>query len=499
MKKLTLAILAVSVISMMVFGGCTDNKENPQSGFYDLKSDVYVDFTQPRNVNYRPEGRGSVADVIPFYHDGKFELFYLYDHRGDLNIEGTPWYLLETENMVNFEDRGLALPNTGNRADPDMYAFTGSVIEKDGVFHAFYTGHNPYIPQQVVMHATSTDLKNWTKIPEDTLYKADRHAGTDFRDPFVFWYEEEQCYIMLVCVKLKSDPFNGAVDMYKSTDLKTWTLADSPLHVEQTSTLMECPDVFKMGDWWYLVYYCSSTETKYLRAKSLYGPWENPTDFDGENFCAAKTASDGERRYLFGWNPTKNGNNDSDKNSWGGNLVTYEIYPLEDGTLATKMPNGVYSAYQKQVYSADSLSFGEGGRLNVSYLDFSASDSYRISFDAEMSPDTANSGIMINAAQNASDNYSFQFAQEIDELAFGYCNGIGFDNSYFGNRSRNYDFSKKFHCEIIVEDQIATIYIDNKITLTVRMMNDNGNKLAFFSDGQAKFSNIRVYDYGKSV
>ncbi len=34
--------------------------------------------------------------------------------------------------------------------------------------------------------------------------------------------------------------------------------------------------------------------------------------------------------------------------------------------------------------------------------------------------------------------------------------------------------------------------------LTVRMMRDNGNDLAFFSDGGAVFSNIAVYGYGKS-
>lgn len=497
MKKILCIFMAALMFLTLSLVGCEKEDDVKESGFYDLKSDVEVDFSAPRNVNYRPEGVGALADVIPFYHGGKFELFYLYDHRGALKIEGTPWYLIETENMVNFTERGLAIANSGDHDADDTYAFTGSVIEKDGVFHAFYTGHNPYIPQQVILHATSTDLVNWTTIPEDTLHKADRHEGTDFRDPYVFWYEEEQCYVMLVCVKLKSAPFNGAVDMYKSTDLSHWELADSPLHVEYTSYLMECPDVFRMGDWWYLVYYCSSTETKYLRSKSLYGPWENPTDFDGENFCAAKTATDGERRYLFGWNPTKNGTDDSSANSWGGNLIVYEIYPLEDGTLATKMPNGVYSAFSAKAYEGKDLTFGDSYGIEAEYMNFGLPEAYRVSFDVEMKG-AANAGVFVNASPEAGDNYSFQFCDEMSELAFGYCNGVRFDNYAFANRSRAYDFAGKVHCEIVVEKDIATIYIDNKITLTVRMMRDNGNDLAFFSDGGAVFSNIAVYGYGKS-
>ena len=48
--------------------------------------------------------------------------------------------------------------------------FTGCVIERDGVFHIFYTGHNETFrgtdrPDEAIMHATSPDLVHWTKHP----------------------------------------------------------------------------------------------------------------------------------------------------------------------------------------------------------------------------------------------------------------------------------------------------------------------------------------------
>ena len=73
----------------------------------------------------------------------------------------------------------------------------------------------------------------------------------------------------------------------------------------------ECPDLFKMGDWWYLLFseFTDLVRTRYRMSRSLSGPWIIPErdDFDGHAFYAAKTASDGNKRFIFGWNPTREG------------------------------------------------------------------------------------------------------------------------------------------------------------------------------------------------
>ena len=56
----------------------------------------------------------------------------------------------------------------------------------------------------------------------------------------------------------------------------------------------ECPDLFRMGEWWYLVFseFSERCVTRYRMARSLAGPWLAPAEdtFDGRAFYAAKTA-----------------------------------------------------------------------------------------------------------------------------------------------------------------------------------------------------------------
>jgi beta-fructofuranosidase len=107
----------------------------------------------------------------------------------------------------------------------------------------------------------------------------------------------------------------------------------------------EMPDVFREGDWWYhlITEYSDKSKTIYRRSRSLFGPWEEPEDdaFDGRAYYAARSFSDGERRYLFGWVATRWDDDDTKLWQWGGTLVVHEIVVREDGTLGTKIPDGV--------------------------------------------------------------------------------------------------------------------------------------------------------------
>src|SRR6185312_10754497 len=96
---------------------------------------------------YKPSD-GWAADAIPFYWQGEYHLFYLKDFRDPTaHGEGTPWYHLSTHDFVIFQDHGEALAR-GTVDDQDLYVFTGSVIEREGLFHIFYTGHNPHFRGQ---------------------------------------------------------------------------------------------------------------------------------------------------------------------------------------------------------------------------------------------------------------------------------------------------------------------------------------------------------------
>ena len=314
---------------------------------------------QARDFFYRPEGAWA-ADFIPFYKDGRFRLFYLHDWRDKAKHgEGTPWYQVSTDDFVRFREHGEMLPR-GSEKDQDLYVFTGSVIEGQGHYHIFYTGHNPYFrkqgkPEQGVMHAVSDDLLQWRKIPGDTFFApVGRFEPHDWRDPFVFWNKAAGEYWMLLAARLQTGPSRrrGCTALCASKDLKKWEVRE-PFWTPGLYYTHECPDLFQIGDWWYLVFseFTSQVRTHYRMSRSLSGPWLTPGDdnFDGRAFYAAKTASDGRRRFIFGWDPTRLDRKDYCRWDWGGNLVVHELSQERDGALSVKVPDTVDHAFGRQL------------------------------------------------------------------------------------------------------------------------------------------------------
>ncbi len=184
-----------------------------------------------------PEG-GYVGDVMPFVtDDGTLELYYLYDT--DHNGQGYhPIYKYSTPNLYDYEDHGMML-NFGQMSDPDPALGTGSVMQDlDGRYHLFYTGHNDTgnggKGRECVMHAASTDLENWVKDPEPLFFAPEGYSRDDFRDPEVFWAEDEQCYWLLMAAR--ENTLGGVVVKYTSTDLKNWEFV-GPIYAPASPTM----------------------------------------------------------------------------------------------------------------------------------------------------------------------------------------------------------------------------------------------------------------------
>ena len=244
-----------------------------------------------KNIFYKPKD-GWVGDTIPFAHDGKFYIYYLHDERkGNTQDEygyRTSWNLLITEDGVNVKDCKVVLP-VGEYDDADYACYTGSVIEgNDGNFHMFYTAQNNYNPKyhrdgkplQYVAHAISTDLINWEKLPELTFGADERiYEPFDWRDPFVFYNEEEKCFDMLLAARLRgaSEKNGGCVGLCRSYDLLHWE-AKEPFYNPESYMTHECPDLFKLGNKWYLVYSTFSEKfvTHYRKSDKMSGPWTSP-------------------------------------------------------------------------------------------------------------------------------------------------------------------------------------------------------------------------------
>ncbi len=306
------------------------------------------------SILYTPPD-GAAADFIPFYWKGQYHLFYLKDYRNvEKHGDGTPWFHLVTEDFVHFEDWGEAIPR-GVIGSQDRWIYTGCVVEHDGLFHIFYTGNNAHYrnigkPVQAVMHATSRDLRTWERDETFTpLLPPEGYTMHDWRDPFVFWNDEAREWWMLLAARRAERPgLRGVTALLASPDLRTWQLRE-PFWAPDLYYTLECPDLFRMGDWWYLVFseFSERHTTHYRMSRSLKGPWIAPPDddFDTRAFYAAKTAGVGNERYLFGWLASRQGDKDNGPWQWGGTLMTHRLAQRPDGTLAVSLPESVAAVF----------------------------------------------------------------------------------------------------------------------------------------------------------
>ena len=253
---------------------------------------------------YKPENAW-VGDLIPYYENGTYYGFYLHDPRirDKEYAEDTTWHLIETKDFVNLDYKGESIARGGIH-DANKNAYTGSVIkcEKDGLYHVFYTAYNEDFKLrgktiQSVMQATGKNLENLETV-KDFLFVSDgkQYEEFDWRDPFVFWNDEDQCYYMLLASRVtnRGDLRGGCIALCKSEDLINWTY-EKPFYDPKMYITMECPELFKMGEYWYLVFSTFSDQftTHYRISKNWNGPWEIPDDdvFDTRADYAIKTVA----------------------------------------------------------------------------------------------------------------------------------------------------------------------------------------------------------------
>lgn len=137
-----------------------------------------------------------------------------------------------TRDFVNFEDWGEALAR-GAVGAQDQWVFTGSVIEHEGIFHIFYTGHNHHLreagkPIECVLHASSPDLRNWTKDTEFSFLAPAGYEPDDWRDPFVCWNAEVGEFCMLLAARKTTGPerTRGCTALATSQNLCEWTVRE---------------------------------------------------------------------------------------------------------------------------------------------------------------------------------------------------------------------------------------------------------------------------------
>lgn len=458
---------------------------------------------------------GWTADYVPFYWQGEYHLFYLKDYRDHSGRgEGTPWFHLGTRDFVSFSDYGESLLR-GTPDEQDLYVFTGCVVEKDGLFHIYYTGHNPHLkaagkPEQAVMHATSPDLMTWTKNPANPILFADpeRYEMNDWRDPFVFWNEAAGEYWMLLAARLKEGPSNrrGCTALATSKDLQAWQIRE-PFWAPGLYYTHECPDLFRIGDWWYLVYstFSERTVTHYRMSRSLDGPWLAPHNdaLDGRAFYAAKTAGDGRRRFVFGWAPTRVDETDEGGWMWGGAGVVHEVTQETDGSLAVRVPPEIASVFSRARPSVPEPRIGHwdvtGDGVAAEAVDSFAwcrlgelPEHCALEVTVRFQEHTRSCGIVLRADATLDSYYQFRLEPGADRIVFDRWPRPG-DQPFVLERPVTLEAGEPVHLRVLVEDTVFVAYVNDRVALTTRGYNLRGGDWGVFvGEGSAAFSGLEL-------
>lgn len=475
---------------------------------------------------YRPP-TGWFGDVMPIQVDGVFHIFYCFlrsDDRGAPDVmKKLQWAHLVTTDFVTVEELSEAIA-AGGADDMDLLSGAGSVVGPvDGRYIAFYVGINPRRmdigePEQVVLRATSTDLTTWTKDP-DFIFKADErwYERDAWRDPFV--YPHAGGWRMLLCAREPSAPFDrrGVVGLAFSHDLNDWA-AEPPFLAPGTTYAPECPEIFRMGSDWYLVYstYGDRFATRYRHAPTADGPWKMPDDdaLESNDVYAMNTMGDGNRRYLVGWLATRSEDSDGGHRQWGGDMITHELVRRPDGQLGTvpldallrrfAMASGKPDIRQGEWALADGSASFDGSGFGWCSLGEIGNSPVLLDVTIDLSAVPEEFGLALRAEDDFSATYLLRFEPRNGRVVFdrrphAIDNPFRFDTDRSYVSSADYEIERPLRSEggsirvrALVDGSAIVIYIGD-VALSTRGYDLSGGHLGIYAaNGIARFHTIHV-------
>ena len=467
---------------------------------------------------YRP-GEAVLGDVIPFYDAGEFKPFYLKNTRGHAGPDCEEgWHRLSTKDHLHFTE-----------FPAHIRGGTGSVLKVGELYHMFYCTFEDNPRRQFIRHATSRDLERWETA--DGVLPADGkiYDPAEWRDPFVFWNEGEQKWWMLIATAvLGKTERRACVGLCVSDDLRRWAYREPFYAPMAAAGACECPDLFRMGEWYYLVFsnYCDRFQTLYRMSRSLRGPWLAPErdTLDSRAYYAAKTGTDGSRRYIYGWNPTKElpkktfnpGNRisrDCCSWDWGGNLVVHELLQNPDGTLRVVPEAHVDAALQTR-RPVDVTPVLGGCEASPHAVRLRADCGFggvlldripalcKLEGEVRFKPGTRRFGIALQVDEQYDTGYYLYLEpgrnrlEYVSEIRFWGPDGEGgkmFPYAVELERPFTLEADRFYPFKIFVQDSVLVVYFGGEIAMNARMYDYSGRRFGLFAiDGEAEFRNLSL-------
>ena len=535
MKTMISSIILASCLALPL-ASCSDSDAAPEQKDWSTTTYFYSADAAMQDTYYKPTV-GYVGDPMPFFDPvaGDFKVLYLQDFRP--NPEGTyhPIWGVSTKDAAHYTALG-ELVSCGTLKSQDAAIGTGSTIydETSKLYYTFYTG-NKYKPTgdesaQAVMVATSADFKTWTKDRTFLIKGQDfGYDKNDFRDPFVFKGDDGKFH-MLISTKKGG---KGSLAEFVSDDLKNWT--DNGVFMTMMwDRFYECPDLFKMGDYWYLVYseiHHAIRRVQYFKGRTLdelkactandAGRWPDAHEgfLDSRGLYAGKTASDGTNRYLWGWCPTRSGKDNTAVGAspaepeWAGNLVCYKLIQHEDGTLTLGQVDAVSEKYNQDVAVEvkESLNMTEADGTYTLAGNAEQPDAYmlmgrlgnhnKISFTVTTSNKWDKFGISMVRGSDSKKYYTMVVNPENENNRKVNFEEQGVEGKGFIAGIDGYVFARPadnvYNVTIYTDNSICVMYINDVCSYTNRIYGIQKNcwSINSYNGANVKISNLKISQY----
>ncbi len=443
---------------------------------------------------FKPAGDFFVGDCMPFWHDGVFHLYWLLDeqhHQALGGLGGHQWAHSSTRDLVHWEQHPLAL---GIDYDWEGSICTGSLLHHAGRFYAFYATRMRDRSQHLAL-AVSDDAIHFAKTqPNPLASPPPPYAPQHYRDPVVFRDDTTGLFHMLVTAQRLDYPIpgrGGCLAHLTSPDLHAWTLG-APFLTPGFADVPECPDFFRWGDWYYLIF-ANHGVARYRMARTPFGPWQRPAvdAFDGPYARVLKTAAFGpDRRIGAAWIGTRTDDRDDGKFQFGGHMVLREIVQQPDGTLATRFPAelvpptgsplpGLSPLVGARV-DGDTLSLAGDG-LAAARLS-AAPRNLRITATVAPATPTTTVGLRLRGQADFSGGYELRLSPHERRVALhdaALCAVDGLD--------------RPFTLDVVLVDDLIDMCVDGRRTLVNRCPAQTGDSLFFWTQaGAATFRDILI-------
>ena len=533
----TIMVISYCLVVFSLFA-CSDDKivGDPAKDWDSNSTERYIPVDEKGFSTFYSHSFGLVGDPMPFFDQkaGNFKVLYLQEYfKQNDQYCFHPIWAVQTSDGCNYSGMGEMLPVGSNKNQQDAALGTGCCYydEANDQYYIYYTGESAFTNyRQAVMRATSKDFKTWKK---DDLWQlngpAYGYSAEDFRDPQIFKTDDGVFHMLISTYpKFGGDPQFAE---FKSSNLKDWEhVGNFPMIWDR---FLECPDVFKMGDWWYIVYSDSfkapwCRKVKYKKAKSfeelktLFGGDAGERVLDSRGFYAGKTASNGTDRFIWGWCPIRTDNDGFISNkidemnvnvggsfgnepAWSGALVCHKIIQHEDGNISLGPVPAIASKYGRErgvtvMASNNAILNGTGGQLtgDDSYVLYNRLGFHNhISFTVKTAGNTDKFGVSLVRYTGAEKYYSLIFNPEGDNDRKVNFEQEGPDGAGFIEGIDGYNFPRPadnvYHIDIYTDNSVMVMYINGDWAYTNRVYGIQNNCWSINNyGGSVTISDVKV-------